>query len=145
MSSHHLRPLLPNDFDQAFAIFSSVFPAKYNLEFIDAWKGRTEELSIGTFRGNGEMTGFLLTRAYEAKEQIEFLGVKPSCQKEGLGTVLLRHILDYCLRTHTRATLIPVNDTRIIQWYKKHGFVEKGEPFISRYTGDIEQIMEFVC
>ncbi len=150
MSSHLLRQLYQNDFEQAAGIFSSVFPVKYNIQFIDVWRGRTEHLSIGTFTSKGEMTGFLLTKAYgvgaaTTQQQIEFLGVKPSCQKEGIGTILLRHILDYCLRTRTRATLIPVNDTRIIQWYKKHGFIESGEPFISSYTGDVEQTMEFVA
>lgn len=152
MSTLRLKPLTPADFEAAYAIFESVFPVKYSLEFLDAWKGRSLDLSLGAFSedesaaATNTLIGFILCSTKEPNQVcIEFLGVSPTCQKGGTGTSLLRHILDYCQRSHSRVTLIPVNDQRIIQWYKKHGFTEFGAPFISRYTGDIEQPMAYIC
>jgi ribosomal protein S18 acetylase RimI-like enzyme len=139
------RPLTSFDFVAASAIFDAVFPAKYHLEFLDAWKLRDSNLSLGAFaeEGRGSLCGFILVGLKEGGYHIDFLGVDPTAQKGGLGTVLLRRILDVCIQRRSRATLIPVNDQRIIQWYKKHGFIEKGDPVISPYTGDIEQVMEW--
>lgn len=139
------RPLTSFDFTAASAIFDAVFPAKYHLEFLDAWKLRDSNLSLGAFaeEGSGSLCGFILVCVKEGGYHIEFLGVDPTAQKGGLGTVLLRRILDVCMQRRSRATLIPVNDQRIIQWYKKHGFTEKGGPVVSPYTGEAEQVMEF--
>jgi ribosomal protein S18 acetylase RimI-like enzyme len=143
------RPLTSFDFDAAAAIFDAVFPAKYHIEFLDAWKLRDSNLSLGAFAEEGReatsstLCGFILVCVKEGGYRIEFLGVDPGAQKGGLGTTLLRRILDACIQRRSRASLIPVNDQRIIQWYKKHGFIEKGPPFISPYTGDVEQVMEY--
>ncbi len=149
MSLLYLRKLSPADFEAAYAIFESVFPVKYSLEFLDAWRQRCEALSLGFFNEDessaNTLIGFILCSTKEPNQVcIEFLGVSPTCQKGGTGTFLLRQILDYCQRTHSRVTLIPVNDQRIIQWYKKHGFTEFGAPFVSRYTGDLEQPMSCI-
>jgi GNAT superfamily N-acetyltransferase len=131
-------------FDLVWDIFTAVFPAKYGDEFMDAWMDRNQNLSYGMFGSDGCLHGFIITTQTASHTQkIEFLGVNPSCQKGGIGTQMLKLILDYCLRTNSRATLIPVNDPRIIHWYNKHGFVNYGRPFISSYTGDIEQLMIF--
>jgi GNAT superfamily N-acetyltransferase len=139
-----IQILCEKDFDAIWDIFKKVFPAKYGEEFTDAWMARNRNLSYGTFGADGSLHGFLVTTQIESHTQkIEFLGVNPSCQKGGIGTELLQKVLDYCLQTSSRATLIPVNDPRIIHWYKKHGFVNYGSPFVSAYTGDIEQLMIF--
>lgn len=140
-----IRILQESDFGSVWDVFQTTFPAKYGEEFTDAWMARNRNLSYGTFGADGCLHGFLVTTHSESHAQkIEFLGVNPSCQKGGIGTELLKKILDYCLRTGFRATLIPVNDPRIIHWYKKHGFVNYGLPFVSSYTGDIEQHMIFI-
>jgi ribosomal protein S18 acetylase RimI-like enzyme len=133
-----------NDYDKVFNLFNSIFPTKYNIEFNDAWNARNKNLTFGAFDSNS-LLGFVLTRQISNnQQQIEFLGVDPTCQKGGIGTILLQKILNHCIQTKSRATLIPVNDPRIIHWYKKHGFNFYGEPFISPYTGDTEQIMQYV-
>jgi ribosomal protein S18 acetylase RimI-like enzyme len=134
-----------NDFEKVFDIFNSIFPKKYNIEFKDAWDARNKSLTFGAFDSKHTLLGFVLTRQISNnQQQIEFLGVDPTCQKGGIGTILLQKILDHCIQTNSRATLIPVNDPRIIHWYKKHGFNFCGEPFVSSYTGDVEQIMQYV-
>lgn len=141
-----VQPLRSCDFNATQAIFNSVFPVKYSLEFTEAWNNRCAELSYGAFSSDGLLLGFLLTTKPQANTvQVEFLGVNPRKQKGGIGSFLLQKILNYCIQTKTRATLIPVNDPRIIQWYKKYGFAEYGSPKISRYTGDIEQTYAYIC
>ena len=136
--------LLQEHFDAVWNIFTAVFPAKYGEEFFDAWSDRNKGLSYGVFDTSNTLRGFILTKQRDTKTQhIEFLGVDPTCQKGGIGTILLTRVLDTCLRRSHRVTLIPVNDQRVINWYKKQGFVAVGPPIVSLYNGDLEQLMEY--
>jgi ribosomal protein S18 acetylase RimI-like enzyme len=137
-----LRLLNESDFEAVWTIFKSVFEHKYITEFHDAWDSRNPSLSFGFFDEQCVLIGFLLTKQIQDKhQQIEFIGVSPAIQKGGVGTVLLRKVLDDSRKRCYLVTLIPVNDEKIIGWYKKHGFSNWGEPRVSPYTGDVEQIM----
>lgn len=139
-----LRVLSESDFNAVWAIFKSVFEHKYITEFHDAWDSRNPSLSFGFFDDQCVLIGFLLTKQIQDKhQQIEFIGVSPTIQKGGIGTHLLRRVLEDSKIRQYMVTLIPVNDERIIGWYKKHGFFNWGEPRISPYTGDIEQVMAY--
>lgn len=131
-------------FDAVWTIFTAVFPTKYGEEFADAWIKRTLPISFGVFDTENILRGFVITNQKTIKTQhIEFLGVDPTCQKGGIGTILLTRVLDTCLRRNYRITLVPIDDQRVIQWYTKYGFVVVGQPFLSSYTGDLEQCMEY--
>jgi ribosomal protein S18 acetylase RimI-like enzyme len=166
MTGLQIRELTENDFAQVWDIFTTAFPMKYGIEFKDAWRLRDTKHSYGCFvsknhflsssveqttiadsfdtNQNNYLAGFMLVRWKEYDDwHIEFLGVNPECQKGGIGTTLLHALLKFCQETQSRATLIPVDDPRIIHWYKKQGFVECGAPRKSSYTGDLEQLMEF--
>jgi ribosomal protein S18 acetylase RimI-like enzyme len=165
-----IRNLEDHDFPPVWDIFKSAFPMKYGIEFQDAWRLRDTTHSYGAFVSapktnllsptvtqsaigenlscaetkNDCLAGFMLVRWKPGDDwHIEFLGVNPQCQKGGIGTTLLHALLEYCKQNQSRATLIPVDDPRLIQWYKKQGFVECGPPRKSSYTGDLEQVMEF--
>ena len=146
-----LRPLKSTDFSATMRIFCAVFPPKYSAEFLDAWKLRESSLSFGAFMKEygaceaSRLVGFVVVCSKGAAHyRLEFLGVDPACQKGGVGTRLLRGVLDSCL--NSRVSLIPVNDQRIIQWYKHNGFRDAGPPVLSPYTGEPEQVMErWVC
>jgi ribosomal protein S18 acetylase RimI-like enzyme len=142
MSSWTSRPLLADDYEDVMRLFTVVFPVKYKNEFLDCWLQRIPELSLGAFL-DGILSGFIVSCPKgDDGIRIEFLGVDPSTQKGGIGTGLLSTILDFCRETRTRVTLIPINEPRVIRWYKRHGFLDCGSPQISPYTGDLEQIME---
>lgn len=139
-----LRVLTESDFDAVWTIFKSVFEHKYITEFHDAWSSRNPSLSFGFFDEQCVLIGFLLTKQIQNNhQQIEFIGVSPLIQKGGIGTQLLRKVLFDATEHCYRVTLIPVNDERIIGWYKKHGFIFWGDPRISPYTGDIEHVMTY--
>ena len=75
-------------FDAVWTIFTSVFPAKYGEEFFDAWAGRNPTLSYGVFDTSNLLRGFIITMQKDARTQhIEFLGIDPTCQKGGIGTI----------------------------------------------------------
>jgi ribosomal protein S18 acetylase RimI-like enzyme len=139
-----VRLLSEPDFDAVWTIFKSVFEHKYITEFHVAWNARNPDLSFGIFDEQRILIGFLLTKQIQDKhQQIEFIGVSPTIQKGGVGTHLLRKVLDVSHERKFKVTLIPVNDDRIVGWYKKHGFQNYGEPRISPYTGDLEQVMVY--
>jgi ribosomal protein S18 acetylase RimI-like enzyme len=139
-----LRLLTEPDFDAVWAIFKSVFEHKYITEFHVAWNSRNSDLSFGFFDEQRVLIGFLLTKTVQTNhQQIEFIGVSPLIQKGGVGTHLLRRVLTESETHRYRVTLIPVNDERIIGWYKKQGFVNWGVPRVSSYTGDLEQVMVY--
>jgi len=138
------RLLIESDFHDVWVIFQSVFEHKYITEFKDVWKSRNPSLSFGLFDEQRILIGFLLTKQIQDRhQQIEFIGVSPRIQKGGVGTLLLRSVLDDSKRQRYMVTLIPVNDERIIGWYKKHGFRNHGDPRISSYTGEWEQVMVY--
>jgi ribosomal protein S18 acetylase RimI-like enzyme len=139
-----LRLLTESDFDAVWTIFKSVFEHKYITEFHVAWNSRNKELSFGFFDEQRVLVGFLLTKMVQTNhQQIEFIGVSPLIQQGGVGTHLLRRVLTESKTHQYKVTLIPVNDERIIEWYKKHGFVNWGLPRVSSYTGDLEQVMVY--
>ncbi len=137
-----VRLLTESDFNPVWTIFKNVFEHKYITEFQDVWKARDPNLSFGIVDEQRILVGFLLTKEIQNNHyQIEFIGVSPQIQKGGIGTLLLRKVLSIADSQQWKVTLIPVNDERIIGWYKKHGFSNWGEPRISSYTGDLEQVM----
>ena len=141
-----LRILSDSDFSSVWDIFKSVFEHKYIVEFQDVWVARNPSLSFGIFDEQRILIGFLLTKEIRNNhQQIEFIGVSPIIQKGGVGTLLLRKVLEDAITHRYMVTLIPVNDERIIGWYKKNGFQNYGEPRISSYTGDLEQVMMYNC
>ena len=140
-----LRFLIESDYDAVWTIFHSVFEHKYITEFHDVWDLRNPQLSFGLFDDQRILIGFLLTKQIQDNhQQIEFIGVNPQVQKGGVGTLLLRTVLEDCKQRQYIITLIPVNDERIIGWYKKNGFQEHGNPRLSKYTGEMEQVMIFI-
>ncbi len=139
-----LRILSETDYPAVWQIFHEVFEHKYITEFHVAWTARNPSLSFGIFDEQRILVGFLLTKQIQNNhQQIEFIGVSPKIQKGGIGTHLLRKVLKDATHQHYMVTLIPVNDERIIGWYKKHGFTNWGEPRISSFTGDLEQVMVY--
>lgn len=143
-SPYAIHFLQEGHFDAVWTIFAAVFPTKYGEEFADAWLGRNPSISFGVFDKENTLRGFVLTNQKDTRTQhIEFLGVDPTCQKGGIGTILLTRVLDTCLRQTQRITLVPIDDPRVINWYKKQGFIVVGQPFLSSYTGDLEQVMEY--
>jgi ribosomal protein S18 acetylase RimI-like enzyme len=113
-SNAKMRILEESDFTETLRIFSEVFEEEELDVFLSSWIERRREVSYGIFTGES-MEGFTLVR----NQHIEFIGVDPKAQGKGLGTHLLHKVME---DLEGDITLIPLNDEKIIHWYKKNGF-----------------------
>jgi GNAT superfamily N-acetyltransferase len=73
-------------------------------------------LSCGIFSKEGDLLGFALV----VDNYVHYLAVHNSLQGLGLGTLLLRKILEKCIDMNISLQLCPVEN--MIRWYCKHGF-----------------------
>jgi ribosomal protein S18 acetylase RimI-like enzyme len=134
------RILTLQDYGKVTSLFNEVFPEVYRKEFDMVWMLRHTELSLGVFDLN-VLKGFVVCRQIaEGHLRIEFLGVNPKVQKEGIGTMLLKHVLQFAADFY-ELSLIPVEDLRIIKWYQKHGFEFTGETQKNPFTQQEECAM----
>lgn len=114
-----MRVLNEEDFTDSLRIFWQVFEEDELDNFLQSWRERRREVSYGFFTGKS-MEGFVVTRA----NHIEFIGVDPKAQGKGIGTHLLHKVME---ELEGDITLIPINDDKIIHWYKKNGFEIESE------------------
>ena len=129
------------DYGKVATLFNEIFPEKYKEEFDMCWMYRMTSMSLGVWDTTGTMLkGFVVCRQIEDGHlRIEFLGVNPLYQKDGIGTLLLKHVLQSC--GDKELSLIPVDNLRIINWYQKHGFSFTGKIQINTFTGEEEKLM----
>ncbi len=125
------------DYGKVASLFSQVFPEAYKKEFDTVWMLRHTEWSLGVY-DKDKLAGFILTRRVsEGHLCIEFLGVCLTRQELGIGTMLLKHVLQLC--NYPKISLVPLN-SRVANWYKKYGF-EFGTPQKNPFTGELEEVM----
>jgi len=141
--------LTEEEYERAYEIFSGLFETdKWKDDFETVWRNRLDS-SIGLYlserkisggaaegatEGNscstafgGRMTnnkiliGFsLFERKPNGVVYLEYLVIASEYQKLRLGSFLLNK----SLQLYPRLSLVPLNDAKIINWYKKHGFKE---------------------
>jgi len=123
--------LCETDFERVYNLFHTVFDrTKWEQDFMSAWSTRNQEASIGAYSEDGKLLAYAIITVKEDSTQIpyrkdsreywflEFLAVDPEAQGLGLGTTLLQILL----QKNTRIALVPLNNEKLIQWYKKYGF-----------------------
>lgn len=118
------RRLVKTDYSEIEEMFYCVFPeVEKGLE--EAFQYRIKNLSKGICLDSGELAGFILCDVYGDQFEmikINYIVIHPAYQKLGLGSLLLKHILDLCSKMGKKVTLIPVMKLHIIRWYRKQGF-----------------------
>jgi GNAT superfamily N-acetyltransferase len=112
------RPLKDTDYAITKQLFQSVFDPSEDPYFIDLWKFRNQEASLGIWN-----TGCLVAAAIVNDGKLEYIFVDPTQQAQGLGSKLLNAILVVCPNLH----LNPVDDPVVCGWYEKKGFQLKSE------------------
>ncbi len=137
-------------YDEAFSRFVRAFAGpsfiNHSAHFLPSFSGAAawfapgvhgdEEAVINVLEGNvpsdrlpdafeifGQMNAFHPTRPHW---YLPLIGVVPAMQCHGLGSALLRHVLDECDRTTTIAYLESSNAANL-PLYRRHGFHQLGE------------------
>lgn len=116
--------LSASDFERVYSMFNKVFDrTKWEQDFYVAWSTRIQEASLGAYSEDGNLLAYTIVTKKEDQTQtpywfLEFLAVDPDSQGGGLGSTLLRILLE----KNKRIALVPLNNDKLIQWYTRHGF-----------------------
>jgi GNAT superfamily N-acetyltransferase len=111
---YYISPLTAEHTKSANDIFHSAFDITYPLHRL--WRHRNHDLSCGIFTREGDLLGFALV----IDNYVQYLAVHDAFQGLGIGTVLLKKILEICIDKNISIYLSPLDD--VVGWYCKHGF-----------------------
>ena len=109
-----IKKLDSTDYFAVKRLFQEVFDLTEDTYLASAWRKRTSEKSLGVWHSEGPLLAAAIVRG----NFLEYIFVSPHAQGEGLGTILLQHVMRLSPAIH----LTPVNDDRVIRWYERHGF-----------------------
>jgi len=109
----NLTTLKQTDYSVVKHLYQDIFDLSEDPHFINAWRQRDTESSIGCFD-----RGVLVGAAIVGKSFLKYIFVHRDYQSAGIGSRLLRAVLQNTPNIH----LTPVADTKIQAWYIKHGF-----------------------
>ena len=137
--------LCETDFERVYGMFLTVFDrSKWEHDFTVAWTTRNQAASIGAYSEDGKLLAYAIITVKQEPGQkeywfLEFLAVDPEAQGLGLGTTLLQTLL----KMNSNIALVPLNNEKLIAWYKRHGFsvVSKKQD----KWGDPELFMSTIC
>lgn len=129
-----MRSLIATDYRDVRALFQSIFDREEYPQFQVAWRRRDTERSLGLFIDD-VLIGFTLVR----ENKLFYIGIDPECQAGGYGSRLLQEVIKLSKVKKVGLCLVPVNNTKVIHWYMRHGFKistvvpsrEKGVPLIT--------------
>jgi ribosomal protein S18 acetylase RimI-like enzyme len=129
-----MRSLIATDYRDVRALFQSIFDREEYPQFQVAWRRRDTERSLGLFIED-VLIGFTLVR----ENKLFYIGIDPECQAGGYGSQLLQEVIKLSKVKRIGLCLVPVNNTKVIHWYMRHGFKistvvpskEKGIPLIT--------------
>lgn len=129
-----VNKITPNDFPQIERIFTATFPRTDDADFATAWRTKECNYSLGLYH-KATLVGFAITclddAASAATARLWFIAVSPEHRSAGAGSQLLTALIETVQEDGVRLVLTPDNNTRVINWYKKHGFIiTKTMPFI---------------
>jgi ribosomal protein S18 acetylase RimI-like enzyme len=117
-----LRTINDTDYNAVFSLFRKIFPPSDTCDFQNAWKAKNKQSSMGLF-DRSTLIGFGLV----CENRLWFIAIDSKYQKYGYGSFLLRSIMS----TMDSLCLTPVNEVKVIEWYKRHGFrITETMPFV---------------
>ena len=131
-----LSILKPTDYANVKHVFQDIFDMSEDTNFIDAWRKRDSDLSMGYFD-----RGAVVAVAIVSKNFLKYIFVNKHYQSSGIGSKLLKAVLHKCPNIH----LTPVPDPIVQAWYIKHGFrlsLEEGDYRIfTRHTHNLRSLV----
>ena len=130
---YEVKNLHNQKFDEIEYIYRETFPRTDDVDFYSAWRTKECNSSLGLYY-KAKLVGFAITTHHTHKSiRLWFIAVDSTERSAGAGTQLLTAVMEAVANTGMRLELTPDNCERVIQWYKRHGFVvTKTMPFIHR-------------
>lgn len=132
---YEVNQLHEKEFKNIEQIYKDTFPRTDDADFYSAWRTKECNSSLGLYY-KAKLVGFAITTLMAGTEpaiRLWFIAVDPRQRSAGAGTQLLTAVMDIVREAGYSLTLTPDNCDRVINWYKRHGFVvTKTMPFIHR-------------
>jgi ribosomal protein S18 acetylase RimI-like enzyme len=121
-----IRPMTTSDIASTLNIWWAEIPGK---DILASQMGGRFELSL-IAEYEGHLVGFLLARLIYAGLPMTgvavmfFIAVNPEYQEQGIGSLLINTLKSNCKAAgiKTVRALVPKDDTRMMQYFKKAGF-----------------------
>lgn len=112
-----IRPLTQQDYSDICNIYEDSFDVEqYPLEdFEEVWNSRVKE-TCGYFI-DSKLVAFAIIVERKKIKYLHFFGVTPELRGKGIGTKILKHILEKVPSIY----LWPIS-SRLTKWYESHGF-----------------------
>jgi GNAT superfamily N-acetyltransferase len=112
-----ILPLREQDYSDVCKIFKDCFDLEEfpYTQFKEIWDSRVKE-TCGYFL-NCKLVAFAIVIEKRKIKYLYFFGVTPELQMNGIGTKILKHILEKVPSIY----LWPISD-RLKRWYERHGF-----------------------
>ena len=117
-----LRPLSKENYRDAKNLFKRTFKIPY-ADFIVSWNERSTPDSFSIFYEN-RFIGFVIAsyhRSSGSNMYIDYIALDPEYRGNGIGSTLLRMLVEKCYRENRSVHLYPERKD-ILSWYARHGF-----------------------
>ena len=128
----HIRQLSGSHYEKVKDIFQKAFDKnKYPEEDLEtSWIERSHPDSFGFFV-NERIIGFVIA-SYHSRNgsnmYIDYLALLPEFRGSGIGSILLRRLIERRYAVRGSLHLYPERD-ELLGWYKRHGFNETNKNY----------------
>lgn len=123
----HIDELLKEDIPAVCDIANSCFTSPWSPESFSEEMDNPRAVCF-VARDNDKVVGYLSLWVVLDEVQINSFAVSESFRKQGIGSQLMNHAIDYAQKNHLKTMTLEVrlsNETAQ-KVYKKHGFLEAG-------------------
>src|SRR3990172_6915896 len=123
-----IRKAVYSDIDKICDIESGGNALRNRQQFIEELKLNFATLVV--IENGEDILGYAVFWRVADEIQLNNIGIKPECRRQGLGTLLLTHIMNNSYSPDFRPgkIILEVSSSNIpaVQFYKKNGFIEAG-------------------
>ena len=112
-------------------LFRKAFSEKYPDEDLEiSWIERSTPDSFGFFH-EGNLVGFVIASFHvqnKSSMYIDYLALDPEFRGNGVGSALLKRLLERCYKNNGSIHLYPERP-ELLNWYTRHGFRETNKNY----------------
>jgi ribosomal-protein-alanine N-acetyltransferase len=118
-----LSPLTINDCKNAAQLHQEVFPRGWTEDTFREFLQSPHTFGLKSEEKN-VLLGYILWREIEDEAEVLTLVVKPSAQKKGVGSLLIKNLLAHLKEKNIAKLFLEVaeDNEKAISFYHKHGF-----------------------